>query len=206
MSFRRALASASIVAGAVVPALLAGGIASAQAVAERGDGPVECRGGEMQWYANPGISFTSGDQTQSFSGNINLNQCIASKYPDITGGDATFSASGRGACPGGVTNGYGSAVINWDNGKSSTVRGSFRATAGAFGFSDARITSGLFEGSTITFAGHPTTNWAACFWGIGEGGAIFDYVSINPTTAEPDLPPCSVTTSGARAAHARCPH
>jgi hypothetical protein len=144
------------------------------------DGTVTCRGGQIQWYANPGISFTSGDQTQSFTGTINLNQCLSSKFPDLTSGNASFSATGKGGCPSGVTNGYGRAIINWDNGKSSTAQGSFRATAGAFGFSDARITSGLFQGATGNFSGHPTENWVGCLWGIGQGEGILDYVTLNP--------------------------
>ena len=115
------------------------------------------------------------------TGTINLNQCISSKFPDLTSGDVTFSATGKAVCPSGLSNGYGRATVQWNNGKSSTVQGSFRATAGGFGFSDARVTSGLFNGGIVSFAGHPTENWIGCFWGIGSGEAIFDYATVNPT-------------------------
>jgi hypothetical protein len=100
--------------------------------------------------------------------------------PDITSADISFSATGKAVCPNGMTNGYGTATINWNNGASSTWQGSFIVTPGNFGFSGGTITSGLFKGSAMTLSGYPTENWAACFWGLTSGEAIVSFSAISP--------------------------
>lgn len=152
------------------------------AKATRGDGTVSCRGGRATWTADPGISFNSGDATNTVVADVDLGQCTAGNYPDLTGGKVTLQATGRAWCPIGLTNGNATATIQWNNGKASTVTGTLRVTAGSFGLTDGRITSGLFDSYRAQFIGHPQENWAACIWGVGHGEATIDIFGLTPAT------------------------
>jgi hypothetical protein len=144
--------------------------------ASAGDGTITCQDGVAQWSANPGISFASRDVR--FDARLSLGRCAASNYPGLTNAEITLQAAGRGACPWGITQAYGKAVIRWDNGDSSDIAGNFRVTHESFGITDGRVTSGIFRGDTVTITGKPQESWAGCVPGLTQGEGVVRTVTF----------------------------
>jgi len=145
-------------------ATLIPGLASAPA-AHATAGDVVCNGGFIEANAAPGMTFTT--KTTQITGQGDVGQCHSLSDPSVTGGTFTFQATVQGECPNGG-NGNGSGAITWNNGKTSTIQGTFVVDQNQVGLSSVHVVSGEFQGDSGSFAGPITyLPWYECLFPTG---------------------------------------
>jgi hypothetical protein len=143
-------------------------------------GSVVCRGGNIETTIGPGITFQT--RTVQMTGQGDVGQCQSPDDPTVTGGTFTFQAAGQGECPNGL-HANGAGVIIWNNGQTSTVRGTAVIDQNQIGAVTMHVTGGEFAGDHGSFTGPITyLPWYECVFptGVESGRGIINEGFLNP--------------------------
>ena len=143
-------------------------------------GSVVCRGGNYQVTIGPGITFQT--KTVQMTGTGDVGQCESPSDPTVTGGTFELQATGSGECPNGL-HANGTGTIIWNNGQTSTVKGSAVVDQNQLGAVSMHVTAGEFTGDSGAFVGPITyLPWYECLFptGVESGRGIINNGFLNP--------------------------